>query len=105
MHNAANVSYNDSENVNKAEYKEFINNLEKFSSSLIFNYSLETSENFVISPLSLYFPLAINIACANNNTKQQILNALNMSEQQVINYSKTLFNKRRYKYNPSSFDR
>lgn len=91
LHNAANISYNDSENVNKAEYKEFINNLEKFSSSLIFNYSLETSENFVISPLSLYFPLAINIACANNNTKQQILNALNMSEQQVINYSKSLF--------------
>lgn len=87
LFNASTISHNS--HSNSEEYSSYLNKLENFSCKFISQYS--DDENFVVSPISLYFPLAINIATCDTETKNEILTALNMSEKEVIDYSKYLF--------------
>lgn len=89
-------------NVN-AEYQEFIKKLQLFSAKLsVAAYKdSDKSQNLCISPVSIYMALAMTITNANGVAKEELLNAVGVTEDEVNNFTKYLYSslkQEKYKY-------
>ncbi|MCH5180907.1 MAG: hypothetical protein J1F32_06815 [Erysipelotrichales bacterium] len=76
------------EKIETADFKGFLSKFTDFS--LRFNDSFmkkydDKSTNSAVSPLSLFFALAMTSECTANNSKEEILNALNMTGSELKN--------------------
>lgn len=83
------VTYDNYHNIDE----KFLNNLSKFSSKLSFEYQdfYEIEDNFVISPVSIYMALAMVVECSEGETREEVLNALGMTYDEVKTNTKLLF--------------
>ena len=75
------------------DFKHFLSNLEMFSvklSSEVY-YAQGSSNNICISPISVCMALSIASECANGETREQILNALDVTYEELSAYSKYLY--------------
>ena len=72
---------------------EFLLKLSSFSSKLSFEYNdyFDVDDNFVISPISIYMALSMVVECANNDTRQEVLEALGMTYEEVKTNTKLLY--------------
>lgn len=71
---------------NDAEFSAFLLKYTKFSAKLTSAYLAEYNDgktNTVLSPLSIFNALALAVECTNGNTRQQILDRLDMTYEQV----------------------
>lgn len=75
------------------DYLAFKNCVEAFSADFsAFAYAdYDKSDNFAVSPVSVYMALAIASQCADGNTRQEILSALNVSYEQLQTHFSTLY--------------
>ena len=92
IHLAATIVTEPSEDYNYSS-DNFINSTAKLNtfSGLISNELLKNSEkNSAVSPLSIYMALAMTESIASGDTKNEILKALNMTEDEVKAYVKAL---------------
>ena len=83
-------------------YEEFIDKLDAFAAKLtyeVYAYSNKQS-NICISPVSVYMALALATECANGETRDEILNAVGVTYDEVKNFTKVLygFSNREYYY-------
>ena len=76
----------------KAEYLSFKKKLENFSFQLTEALYQESTGNFVVSPVSIYMALAMCVECSNNRTRNELLNALGMTYDEVLKYTKYIYN-------------
>ena len=75
------------------EYQAFLNKLEVFSAKLstsIYKKS-DKVENLCISPVSIYMALAMAIASSGGEAKNELLNAVGLTENEVNNFTKYLY--------------
>lgn len=81
-------------------YRAFVDKITVFSAKLtdklISKYG--DSENIVISPLSVYMALALACECANGETRQEILDAVGVTYNEVSAYTKKLYSFGNVKY-------
>ena len=88
------IKYNQVDKYDKEQYQLFSDKLNSFSSKLSADsvnlYNLD-KENFSVSPLSLYMALALVVECSNGNTRQEILDEIGLTYEQVNTFTKTLF--------------
>ena len=76
------IKYNQVDKYDKEQYQLFSDKLNSFSSKLSagsVNKYNGSNENFSVPPLSLYMALALVVECNNRNTRQEILDELNIS--------------------------
>ena len=75
------------------EYKAFIQKLEAFSARLTAEMTQKygKNDNFVISPISIYMGLALAIECATAETRQEILDAVGVTYEEVNKYTSGLY--------------
>ena len=96
---ALDVKYSDSE---QEEYKEFIEKLDAFAAKLTYEVYADSNKqsNICISPVSVYMALALATECANGETREEILNAVGVTYDEVKNFTKVLyaFSNREYYY-------
>lgn len=75
------------------DYRSFLEKIQVFSSTLserlISKYG--ESENTVISPISVYMALALACECAEGETRDEILNAVGVTYDEVSLYTKQLY--------------
>lgn len=84
------ISYQD---MKEEGYIDFLNKLNIFSSKLseeIYKSTLK-EENYVISPVSIYMALAMCVESGSDEVREEILNALGMTYEEVYKYTKILF--------------
>lgn len=74
-------------------YNEFKEKLVEFSAALTDKIYKEygQNENIVISPISIYMALALACECANGETRQEILDAVGVTYEEVSNFTKILY--------------
>jgi len=93
------VSHSDSK---KEGYAEFIDKLDKFAAKLTYEVYLDSDKqiNVCISPVSVYMALALAIECSSEKTRDEILNAVGVTYDEVKNFTKILyaFSNREYYY-------
>ncbi len=91
------LSYKDFEDVG---YQAFLSKVRIFSAKLTESYHKSYREelNTAISPLSLYMALSLTMECANNDTRQEILDALDLTYEDVLSYTKMLFSQSTREY-------
>ena len=67
------------------QFKEFLPSYQKFASDITYEYidMYKEDSNIAISPLSIYMALAMANKCANNDTRNQISNALNSTTSEL----------------------
>ncbi len=84
-----NETYKNYQNIDE----EFLDSLSNFSSKLSFEYKdyFEIEDNFVISPVSVYMALAMVVECSDGETREEVLNALGMTYDEVKTNTKALF--------------
>ena len=78
---------------NSEEYKSFMEKLELFAFKLtveIYNDTNKTS-NLSISPVSIYMALAMAISGSNGTTKNEMLDAVGVTEEEVLEFTKYLY--------------
>ena len=96
---AFDVKYSDSE---QEEYKEFIEKLDAFAAKLTYEVYADSNKqsNICISPVSVYMALALATECSNGETREEILNAVGVTYDEVKNFTKLLyaFSNREYSY-------
>ena len=75
------------------DYVEFLDKLSAFSAKLTAEVYADTAgtKNFVISPVSVYMALALATECASGETRDQILNAVGVTYDEVQNFTKCLY--------------
>lgn len=78
---------------NSDEYKAFFQKLEVFSAQLTAEMTQKygKDDNFVISPISIYMGLALAIECATGDTRQEILDAVGVTYEEVSKYTSGLY--------------
>lgn len=91
-----NIKYNSFNNSKlTSDYRAFCVKLSTFSADLagkfFQNEEISLDQNISISPLSIYNALALATECANGTTRDEIVNAMNMSYQDIKTHTKTLF--------------
>ena len=94
------VSNNDL--INNDEYISFANKLNLFSakvSSLSFQ-----EENLILSPLSIYFNLTMLSQITDNDSKNEILSALEMTSFEVDSFTKLLYSNLTKSYNTHGYE-
>lgn len=82
-------------------YINFINKLESFYAKLSANtYTTfkDETDNMCISPVSIYMALALTIECSDNNTRQEILNAIGVTYEEVKQYTKLIYSQLNNEY-------
>ena len=85
------------------EYQEFIRKLQVFSAKLCVAAYKDSDKrkNLCISPISIYMALAMTITNANGVAKEELLNAVGVTEDEVNNFTKYLYSslkQEKYKY-------
>lgn len=85
-----NVSYLD---YRQDGYAEFLDKLDSFVARLSYEvYSdARSSKNFAISPISIYMALALATECASGETREEILNAVGVTYDEVKSFTKYLY--------------
>lgn len=85
-----NVKYSDSQ---QADYVKFIDKLDAFSAKLTYSVYANSDKqaNICISPVSVYMALALATECANGSTRDEILNAVGVTYDEVKNFTKVLY--------------
>ena len=75
------------------DYVEFLDKLSAFSAKLTAEVYADTAgtKNFVISPVSVYMALALAAECASGETRDQILNAVGVTYEEVQNFTRYLY--------------
>lgn len=84
------VNYNDFKDEG---YKSFLEKIQSFSSKLTAELTKKYGQNYnyVISPLSVYMALSLACECAANETRQEILDAVGVSYDEVNKYARILY--------------
>ncbi len=82
------LSYSQTSN---EEFKNFKEKVELFSANLTSKVYKKSKENYVISPISIYMALAMAIECANNETRDEMLNAVGVTYEEVIKYTSYIY--------------
>ena len=84
------VDYSDAK---KPEYVEFLDKLDAFAAKLTYEVYADSNKqtNICISPVSVYMALALATECSNGNTREQILNAVGVTYDEVKNFTKLLY--------------
>lgn len=75
-------------------YKAFLKSVEKFAADFA-EYSFadyNEQDNFAVSPVSVFSALALAAECADGDTRAELLVALNVSREQLLNYYSTMYN-------------
>lgn len=75
------------------EYKAFKQSVEAFASEFAaYSYTdYAQQDNFAVSPISVYMALALSAECAAGDTRQELLNALGVTYQQLQTHFSTLY--------------
>lgn len=86
-----------------SQYQEFVRKLQVFSAKLSVSAYKDSdkSKNLCISPVSVYMALAMTITSANGVAKDELLNAVGVTEEEVNNFTKYLYSslkQEKYKY-------
>ena len=96
---AMEVKYSDAK---QEGYEEFIDKLDAFAAKLTYEVYADSNKksNICISPVSVYMALAIATECANGETRDEILNTVGVTYDEVKNFTKVLygFSNREYYY-------
>ena len=96
---AIDVNYSDSK---EEGYEKFIDKLDAFAAKLSYEVYADSDkqDNICISPVSVYMALALATECANGETREEILNAVGVTYDEVKNFTKVLyaFSNREYYY-------
>ena len=96
---ALDVKYSDLE---QEGYKEFIEKIDAFAAKLTYEVYADSNKqsNICISPVSVYMALALATECSNGETREEILNAVGVTYDEVKNFTKLLyaFSNREYYY-------
>ena len=96
---AMDVKHSDSE---QEGYEEFIEKLDTFAAKLTYEVYADSNKqsNICISPVSVYMALALATECADGETRDEILNAVGVTYDEVKNFTKLLyaFSNREYYY-------
>ena len=96
---AVEVKHSDSK---QEGYEEFIEKLDLFAAKLTYEIYADSNKrsNICISPVSVYMALALATECANGETREEILNAVGVTYDEVKNFTKVLyaFSNREYYY-------
>ena len=83
-------------------YEDFIDKLDAFAAKLTYEVYADSDKqsNICISPVSVYMALALATECANGETRDEILNAVGVTYDEVKNFTKVLyaFSNREYYY-------
>ena len=83
-------------------YEDFIDKLDAFAAKLTYEVYADSNKqsNICISPVSVYMALALATECANGETRDEILNAVGVTYDEVKNFTKVLygFSNREYYY-------
>ena len=84
---------------------EFLSGLAAFSSDFSATYAKSThrDENFSVSPVSVFTALALTAKCSYSQTKTEILNALNLSEELLDEYVGKLYRALNVNYTEKGF--
>ena len=86
----------------QAGYEEFLDKLDAFASKLTYEVYADSNKqtNICISPVSVYMALALATECASGETRDEILNAVGVTYDEVKNFTKVLyaFSNREYYY-------
>lgn len=81
---------------------EFLNKIDSFAAKLsakIYHYKEEyKNTNYTVSPLSIYMALAMAIDCSNNTTRQEMLDAVGVTYEEVVKYTTYLYSLRNEEY-------
>ena len=78
------LSYTETSN---EEFKAFKEKVESFSAKLTEKVYKTSEDNYVISPVSIYMALAMAIECANNETRNEMLEAVGVTYEEVVKYT------------------
>ncbi len=73
---------------NAEDYKSFTEKIELFSAKLtveVYQKS-DKNSNIAISPISVYMALAMAVGSSNGDTKEEMLNAVGVTEEEVLKY-------------------
>lgn len=96
---AIEVEYSDAK---EESYENFLDKLDAFASKLAYEVYADSNKqsNICISPVSVYMALALATECANGETRDEILNAVGVTYDEVKNFTKVLyaFSNREYYY-------
>ena len=96
---AMEVKYSDTK---QEGYEEFLDKLDTFAAKLTYEVYADSNKqsNICISPVSVYMALALATECANGETRDEILNAVGVTYDEVKNFTKVLygFSNREYYY-------
>ena len=95
----------DYELLRNSDYLAFLEKLSAFSSEItegVFS-TVGINQNFCISPMSVYMALALVVEASSGETRQEILDALGLSYDEVSTFTKELyaFRNRKYAYKNS----
>lgn len=90
---AKNVSIEEAYNTKNEAFIDTAVKLNDFSGKLTERLiNSNTYDNIAVSPLSAYMALAMTQALAGGDSKTEILNTLNMSEKEILGFTRTLYN-------------
>jgi serpin B len=97
--NPIEVNHSDSQ---QDDYVEFLDKLDAFAAKLTYEIYSDSDKqsNVCISPVSVYMALALATECADGETRDEILNAVGVTYDEVKNFTKLLyaFSNREYYY-------
>lgn len=97
--NPIEVNHSDSQ---QDDYVEFLDKLDDFAAKLTYEIYSDSDKqsNICISPVSVYMALALATECADGETRDEILNAVGVTYDEVKNFTKLLyaFSNREYYY-------
>lgn len=79
--------------LNTDGYSAFKNSVEAFASDFAaYSYAdYDQDNNFTVSPISVYMALALSAECANGDTRNELLNALGVTYEQLQAHFSTLY--------------
>lgn len=79
--------------LNTDDYKAFKNGVDKFAADFAAHTyaDYKKQDNFAVSPISVYMALALSAQCAAGDTRQEIVDAMGVSYEQLIANFSTLY--------------
>lgn len=79
-------------NYSKDDYSSFLNKLSYFGADFSEKYYdyYEINNNLAVSPISLYMALSLAIECSNGNTRDELLNAMGVTYEEVNQFTSVL---------------